>query len=62
MENILTVDYYSRMLGIYTDIDIVTCLLRDLYLPDVIQKLQNSCGFQIIFDTLLSIHDSLGMM
>ena len=53
MENILTVDYYSRMLGIYTDIDIVTCLLRDLYLPDVIQKLQNSCGFQIIFDTLV---------
>ena len=53
MENILTVDYYSRMLGIYTDIDIVSCLLRDLYLPNVIQKLQNSCGFQIIFDTLV---------
>ena len=53
MENVLTVDYFSRMLGLYTDIDIVICLLRDLYLPDVIQKLQKSYGFQILFDTLV---------
>ena len=53
MEDILTVDYYSRMLGLFTDIDIVICLLRDLYLPDLIQKLEKTCGFQILFDTLV---------
>ena len=53
MENILTVDYFSRMLGIFTDIDIVICLLRDLYLPDIIQKLEKTTGFQILFDTLV---------
>ena len=53
MENILTVDYFSRLLGLYTDIDIAICLLRDLYLPDVIYKLQNNSGYQILFDTLV---------
>ena len=53
MEDILTVDYYSRMLGIFTDIDIVICLLRDLYLPDIVQKLEKTSGFQILFDTLV---------
>ena len=53
MEDILTVDYFSRMLGIFTDIDIVICLLRDLYLPDIIQKLEKTSGFQILFDTLV---------
>ena len=53
MENILTVDYFSRLLGLYTDIDIVACLLRDLYLPDVIHKLQKNSGYQILFDTLV---------
>ena len=53
MENILSVDYYSRMLGLFTDIDIVICLLRDLYLPDIIQKLEKTNGFQILFDTLV---------
>ena len=53
MENILTVDYFSRMLGIFTDIDIVICLLRDLYLPDIVQKLEKTTGFQILFDTLV---------
>ena len=53
MEDILTVDYYSRMLGLFTDIDIVICLLRDLYLPDIIQKLEKADGFQILFDTLV---------
>ena len=53
MEDVLTVDYYSRMLGLYTDIDIVICLLRDLYLPNIVQKLENTTGFQILFDTLV---------
>ena len=53
MENILTVDYFSRLLGLYTDIDIAICLLRDLYLPDVIHKLQKNSGYQILFDTLV---------
>lgn len=53
MENTLSVDYYSRMLGLFTDIDIVICLLRDLYLPDIIQKLEKADGFQILFDTLV---------
>ena len=53
MEQILTVDYFSRMLGLFTDIDIVICLLRDLYMPNVIQKLEKTSGFQILFDTLV---------
>ena len=53
MEDILTVDYYSRMLGLFTDIDIVICLLRDLYLPNIIQNLEKTSGFQILFDTLV---------
>ena len=53
MEDILTVDYFSRMLGLFTDIDIVTCLLRDLYLPNIIQNLEKTSGFQILFDTLV---------
>ena len=53
MENTLSVDYYSRMLGLFTDIDIVICLLRDLYLPDIIQQLEKADGFQILFDTLV---------
>ena len=52
MEDILSVDYYSRMLGIFTDIDIVICLLRDLYLPDIVQKLEKTSGFQILFDII----------
>ena len=53
MEDILTVDYFSRMLGLFTDIDIVICLLRDLYLPNIIQNLEKTSGFQILFDTLV---------
>ena len=56
MENILTVDYFSRMLGLFTDIDIVTCLLRDLYLPDLMNHLENkkkSSGLQLLFDNLV---------
>jgi hypothetical protein len=41
------------MLGLFTDIDIVICLLRDLYLPNIIQNLEKTSGFQILFDTLV---------
>ena len=39
MENILTVDYFSQMLGVYVEVDILMCLLRDLYTPDMLKKL-----------------------
>ena len=53
MESILPVDYYSRMLGLYADINIVRCLLRELYLPDIIGKLDKNGGFPIISNTLV---------
>ena len=39
MENILTVDYFSQMLGVYVEVDILICLLRDLYTPNMLKKL-----------------------
>ena len=53
METVLSVDYYSRMIGIHTDIDIVSCLLRDFYLPELIQKVKKSNGLLILSNTLL---------
>ena len=53
MENVLLVDYYSRMIGLHTDIDVVSCLLKDFYLPEVIQKIKYSNGFLILNNTLL---------
>ena len=42
MENILTVDYFSQMLGVYVEVDILMCLLRDLYTPDLLKKLEKT--------------------
>ena len=42
MENILTVDYFSQMLGVYVEVDILMCLLRDLYTPNMLKKLDKN--------------------
>ena len=42
MENILTVDYFSQMLGVYVEVDILMCLLRDLYTPNMLKKLEKN--------------------
>ena len=42
MENILTVDYFSQMLGVYVEVDILMCLLRDLYTPDLLKRLEKN--------------------
>jgi hypothetical protein len=40
MENILSVDYFSQMLGVYVEVDILMCLLKNLYTPDMIKHLE----------------------
>ena len=42
MENILTVNYFSQMLGVYVEVDILMCLLRDLYTPEMLKKLEKN--------------------
>ena len=42
MEEILTVDYFSQMLGVYVEVDILMCLLKELYTPAMIEHLQNA--------------------
>ena len=42
MENILSVDYFSQMLGVYVEVDILMCLLRDLYTPNMLKKLEKN--------------------
>ena len=42
MENILSVDYFSQMLGVYVEVDILMCLLRDLYTPDLLKQLEKN--------------------
>ena len=42
MENILTVDYFSQMLGVYVEVDILMCLLRDLYTPELLKRLEKN--------------------
>ena len=42
MEEILTVDYFSQMLGVYVEVDILMCLLKELYTPSMIEHLQKA--------------------
>ncbi len=42
MENILSVNYFSQMLGVYVEVDILMCLLRDLYTPDMLKQLEKN--------------------
>ena len=52
MENILSVDYFSQMLGVYVEVDILMCLLRDLYTPDMLKQLEKK-------DTLIYLQNIL---
>ena len=53
MENILTVDYFSQMLGVYVEVDILMCLLRDLYTPDLLKKLEKTDKLMYLQNILL---------
>lgn len=59
MENILTVDYFSQMLGVYVEVDILMCLLRDLYTPNMLKKLDKNDKIIYLQNVLLQWFISL---
>ena len=59
IENILPIDFYSEMCGMMSDIDILICLIKEKYIPNLINKLIKNDLISDLKDLILKWFDSL---
>ena len=59
IENILPIDFYSEMIGMMSDIDILICLIKEKYIPNLISKLIENDLISDLKDLILKWFDSL---
>ena len=59
IENILPIDFYSEMCGMMSDIDILICLIKEKYIPNLINKLIENDLISDLKDLILKWFDSL---
>ena len=59
IENILPIDFYSEMCGMMSDIDILILLIKEKYIPNLINKLIENDLISDLKDLLLKWFDSL---
>jgi len=51
IENILPIDFYSEMAGVMADVDILLCLIKQIYIPDLLENLDD--GLMIYFKNII---------
>ena len=59
IENILPIDFYSEMCGMMSDIDILILLIKEKYIPNLINKLIENDLISDLKDLILKWFDSL---
>ena len=59
IENILPIDFYSEMCGMMSDIDILILLIKEKYIPNLINKLIKNDLISDLKDLILKWFDSL---
>jgi hypothetical protein len=59
IENILPIDFFSEMLGMMSEIDVLICLIKEKFFPDLINKLNENNLICDLKDLILKWFNSL---